>query len=319
MSESKIELINHQKIKHIKIFANRIENVSNHVHSDIEILVVLDGSGHIKLSNEDHKLKVGDIFLINSFDVHSISSVLQENKKKGGFLAIYYQISTHFLQNYYPSLTNTWFKSCNILEMLDDDKRVKIYDLLVDIARNYFLTTEFYQLDIVSDLAKVFSMILKDIPHNIISTKETEKIIKNRRRAERIMAFIDNNYNQNIRLEDLAVQENLSITYISHLCTEVFGMSFQKLVNMKRLDESITLMSNPKKTLVDIAYESGFSDLKYMNKMYNELFGCTSKQYRKVYALVNDSQKLNREAEHIYDDIDALEAINKYTKKKKEE
>lgn len=58
MSESKIELINHQKIKHIKIFANRIENVSNHVHSDIEILVVLDGSGHIKLSNENHKIVI---------------------------------------------------------------------------------------------------------------------------------------------------------------------------------------------------------------------------------------------------------------------
>ena len=71
MNKNEIEIVKYPKIKHIKMFVNEIKSVENHIHNDFEIFVVLKNIGVARINSKLYELKKGDIFFINSSDVHS--------------------------------------------------------------------------------------------------------------------------------------------------------------------------------------------------------------------------------------------------------
>ena len=91
--------------------------------------------------------------------------------------------------------------------------------------------------------------------------------------------------------------------------------------NLKRLENAIRLMKNSQKNLLEISYESGFSDPKYMSKMFLKKFNCTPKQYRKEHlnevAFSEDTNMLSPqvEGEEIYNQYKALEILLNYKKR----
>ena len=71
MKQLDVELIRYEKLKHVKFLVNRIQFRKEHIHNEFEIFIVLKGSGIAKIKNKSYSLKAGDIFLINSGEVHS--------------------------------------------------------------------------------------------------------------------------------------------------------------------------------------------------------------------------------------------------------
>ena len=153
------------------------------------------------------------------------------------------------------------------------------------------------------------------VPYEIISEAQKNNLKQKNLRIERIISYIDANFETQIRLQDLAEQENLSPTHFSHLFTSLFGVTFQDYVNIKRMEQCIRLMPNKEKTLLEISYESGFSDPKYMNRMFIKHFGYTPKEYRRrIGAEQVEVKQVIHETETIYsvsDSINALEAFEK--------
>ena len=158
--------------------------------------------------------------------------------------------------------------------------------------------------------------LYKYVEHQIVSEIEKEKIKKKSNRLERIVSYIDLNYANHIRLEDIASEEDLSVTHFSHLFSSYFGVTFQEYVNLRRMESAIRLMENKEKSLLEISYESGFSDPKYMTKMFIKRFGCTPKAYRKEH-LVIDGHNVDRsftteEKESIYTPSDSIKVLEAY-------
>ena len=75
-------------------------------------------------------------------------------------------------------------------------------------------------------------------------------------------------------------------------------------------------MSNKEKTLMEICYESGFSDPKYMNKVFIKKYGCTPKEYRKKYLNYNENVSESAgKLERIFSDYDSLKAVNEFKRR----
>jgi AraC-like DNA-binding protein len=82
---------------------------------------------------------------------------------------------------------------------------------------------------------------------------------------------------------------------------------------MKRMEQCIRLMPNKEKTLLEISYESGFSDPKYMNRMFMKHFGCTPKEYRKRIGVEQkEIIQSAKEYETIYSIADSLKAVEDF-------
>lgn len=314
MEESKIEIVKYQKVKHIKVFVNKINYVENHIHNDIEIFIVLSGKVSIKLNAFEQKLSVSDMFLINSSDVHSLSSYADEDGKLfEDSTSLFIQISNHFAREYFPKIRTLVFESLNLKNVLKKEDYQEMLSLLILTAVDYFSETDYFELDVVSNVSKVLTILLKNVNHEIINEVQKIRIQKQQRRLERIISYIDDNFDSKIKLEDIAFKENLSLTYLSHLFSENFGMSFQEFINVKRMEQCIRLMANKEKTLLEIALESGFSDSKYMNKVFLDKLGCTPKEYRKKYSFyVEDSQIKTSKLEVIYDDVISLQKVKEF-------
>ena len=152
----------------------------------------------------------------------------------------------------------------------------ELIEKLVKSARYYFMEVPFYQLNILSNIARVMETCYKRVPYEIISETQKTNLKQKNARVERIISYIDANFETQIRLQDLAEQENLSQTHFSHLFTSLFGVTFQNYVNMKRMEQCIRLMPNKEKTLLEISYKVVSRDLN-MSRMFMKHFGCTQR------------------------------------------
>ena len=319
MKQLDVELIRYEKLKHVKFLVNRIQYRKEHIHNEFEIFIVLKGSGIAKIKNKSYSLKSGDIFLINSGEVHSYMRdplyTLDVEDTDDVPLFLFVQISNHCLREYFPQIRTTVFNSCNLRDYLSDAEANSMINLLVQSAKIYFAEEPLYQLNVLSNIAKVIVSCYKQVPHEIISEAQKTNLKQKNLRVERIISYIDANFETQIRLQDLAEQENLSPTHFSHLFTSLFGVTFQNYVNIKRMEQCIRLMPNKEKTLLEISYESGFSDPKYMNRMFIKHFGYTPKEYRKRLGMEQkEISQITREFETIYSLSESIAALEEYQK-----
>lgn len=324
MNKNEVEIVKYPKIKHIKMFVNRMNFKEAHIHNDFEAAFLLKGQCYLHVNGEERLLKEGDIFFINSGDIHSYyathdaknSSISKKKDSKESQLPVflYIQISNHLVRDYFPEIRTTIFNSGMLNEYFAHDDFQSLTILLLDAAQNYFADNKPNVLDIVSDLTKFMSLCYRYVPYEIINEGQKQKLKRKNARLERIISYIEENFDTQIRLEDLANMEGLSVTHFSHLFSSSFNLTFQEYVSIKRLEQCIRLMNNKEKTLLEISYESGFSDPKYMNKMFIKKFGCTPKEYRKN--LLNNNlinpQETSQTLEYIYNDTNAHKFIKDY-------
>ena len=319
MKQLDIELVRYEKLKHIKFLVNRIQHRQEHIHNEFELFLVLRGEGVAKIKSHSYDIKEGDIYLINSGEVHSYArnpaNDILDSKKDTAPLFLFVQISNHCLREYFPQIRTTVFNSCNLRDYLSESEVKEVTDLLVSSAKAYFLEENLYPLKVLGNISKVMMRCYQRVPYEIISEAQKNNLKQKNLRIERIISYIDANFETQIRLQDLAEQENLSPTHFSHLFTSLFGVTFQDYVNIKRMEQCIRLMPNKEKTLLEISYESGFSDPKYMNRMFIKHFGYTPKEYRRrIGAEQVELKQVIHETETIYsvsDSINALEAFEK--------
>ena len=323
MKQLDIELVRYEKLKHIKFLVNRIQHRQEHIHNEFELFLVLKGEGIAKIKSHTYELKEGDIYLINSGEVHSYarnpqSDILPDHKKDTAPLFLFVQISNHCLREYFPQIRTTVFNSCNLRDYLKEDEAKEVVNLLVESAKAYFLEENLYPLKVLGNVSKVLARCYQRVPYEIISEAQKNNLKQKNLRIERIISYIDANFETQIRLQDLAEQENLSPTHFSHLFTSLFGVTFQDYVNIKRMEQCIRLMPNKEKTLLEISYESGFSDPKYMNRMFIKHYGYTPKEYRRrIGAEQVEVKQVIHETETIYSVPDSVKALNEFEKDNK--
>ena len=100
-------------------------------------------------------------------------------------------------------------------------------------------------------------------------------------RMSRMLSFLEENHQMQVRLQDLARQEGLTPTYVSHFFSESFGITFQDYLNNIRFERAMGLLRGTAMSVRDIALSSGFSDPKYLNKIFLQKMGCTLMAYRR--------------------------------------
>lgn len=95
-------------------------------------------------------------------------------------------------------------------------------------------------------------------------------------------AYINQNYQKKITLDNLAKETYLSKTYLSRIIKEELGISFVDYLNQTRIEKSKVLLLNPKLSLMDIASEVGFQEQSYFTKVFKKIVGMPPRKYRNL-------------------------------------
>ncbi len=102
-----------------------------------------------------------------------------------------------------------------------------------------------------------------------------------REKLERALAFIRENYQSDISREGLAAQADLSPNYFSALFAEYTGKKLNDFIIDLRIEKAAELLLSTDEKIIDIAYTSGFENLRTFNRAFKKKIGVTPKEYRK--------------------------------------
>ena len=100
-------------------------------------------------------------------------------------------------------------------------------------------------------------------------------------RAEKIKAFIDARFKENISISELARSLFLCESRTSQLIKESFGRTFPELLMLRRLKHAKSLLENSMFSIEIIAAYSGYRDPAYFHRVFKKHTGITPKQYRR--------------------------------------
>lgn len=94
------------------------------------------------------------------------------------------------------------------------------------------------------------------------------------------MAYVKENYDKKITLDELAGRVYLSRSYLCSIFKESVGTSIVSYINRIRIQKSRQLLSDRSLSLSQVAIQCGFVDQSYFTKMFKREMGVSPKQYR---------------------------------------
>ena len=97
--------------------------------------------------------------------------------------------------------------------------------------------------------------------------------------------YIHDHYTTKILQEDIAIQLQISVRYLSKIFKSYMGVTLSNYINIYRSNRSIQLMQTTSLTLTEIALQVGFTDSQHYSKVFMNI--------------INDSQSHNRKAIYI--------------------
>lgn len=98
--------------------------------------------------------------------------------------------------------------------------------------------------------------------------------------VEKAKAYIRENYNREISLDDISKEVNISSYYFSKMFKEEAGENFIEYLTRVRIERAKELMRNPEMSIKEIGILSGYSDPNYFSRIFKKQTGETPREYR---------------------------------------
>ena len=106
----------------------------------------------------------------------------------------------------------------------------------------------------------------------LLITNTTDRYIVDNR-IQLILQFINQNLQQELGLEEVAVQINLSPEHTLHLFAEQVGIPYSRYIIWQRIMKIIAVAIHEKGKLSEVCMRYGFVDQLHFNKIFKRIFG----------------------------------------------
>ena len=87
---------------------------------------------------------------------------------------------------------------------------------MIELACLYLKKADKFELKCVGLLNLLFAGLLDTLPNRLLSDKEKNASQSKASRMRKITHYIDEHYSEKLLLSDIALKEDLSLTYLSH-------------------------------------------------------------------------------------------------------
>lgn len=272
MSQIEIELINYNENLPFKIYILDVKNFEYHIHKEIELVSVLKGTAIYEVKNKKYKLIERDLFLVNSFEVHSIKSEVDET------LLLVLQLNPFYFNQYCPDFSDFYFEPSISLSDSNSLLNKKINSNLAKIMLSLIKQNISYKLETVNSAIEIAITLVKSCRTEL--RNENEDYLYKHHRISELLKYIEENYSSKIGLDNLSKEIHVSPKYISSFFKNNLGIGFVDYVNKLRITKSLTDLLGSKKSILDIAIEYGFNDHKTYNRVFKKEFGMTATDYK---------------------------------------
>lgn len=271
----------------VPVSAKLIKNLGfvAHWHTDIELLYVCSGSIGAGINSEYRILQAGDISICGSNDIHYYDS---EGMTSTVALIIFrpdiLNAFKHWLSNLQPCsafIKNDLLASEKTGENIPEKIKQIINSIVSEMSQKNELYPQFTDLRIF----ELFLTLFRNLPSYFDdSTRNPDEFqtaldIKPMQKA---LKYLEEFHTQDITLEQISGEANLSRFYFSRLFRKTTGMNFNAYLNRIRADKAEELIRDTRKPIIDIAYETGFLSIRTFNRSFKAIKGFTPHSLRQA-------------------------------------
>lgn len=255
-------------------------NVStpHHWHEDIEIIYLTQGEVNVGIGNDIYTLRVGDILIIGSGEIHYFFKETQSSSRA----VIQFRMSIYdtFLSGTKDNrMIKPMFNNSRYLTS-GTEIHTLLEKLIKDIINEHNQKKDGYKLFLKARLYDLAGVLFRNISEEKCAvekpTLQKDKLLK----LDKVFQYVEKNYENAIDLKEIAEVAGFSKYYFTKFFKENTGVTFMQYLNHFRIAKSEWLLLYGNDSVIDISYKAGFNSVKSFNRVFKELKGCTPVAYR---------------------------------------
>ena len=115
---------------------------------------------------------------------------------------------------------------------------------------------------------------------DFIESNTSTKKLRDSQRMKNMLQYIDENYSENITINEIAGSVSLSVSECLRCFHSTIGTTPIQYLKAFRIKKAAELLTNTNMKIVDIGIICGFQDMSYFAKTFRNIYGCTPSKYR---------------------------------------
>lgn len=241
-----------------EVYRSRNLDFEPHLHDYVELGFVFSGSALLKTENRDFELKQNDLFCVFPNIIHSYENSEEVDAEMVIFSAELFNEYEKIFRDFVPE--------------------VPVINKYMDYARDLFSMLGNKAFRLPHDAQKGIIMAIMGIMIESLELKKQDCCLMSTIKS--ILIFCDCHYDEPITISDVAEKLNLSRSHIAHTMRNKLGVSFSQYLNKKRLKKACLLLENTDRSIIDIAFATGFNSVRTFNRIFVNEMNCSPRVYR---------------------------------------
>lgn len=238
-----------------------------HWHRSIEIFAVFEGTLAFFINEEEYPLGSGEFILLNSNEIHSISSP-EANR------TIVLQIPMNVLRNVETGE--------GLILFTHSPKRQdsKIMELIGSMYQELQERGSEYEWKVQSDFFMLVYLLLTKYRKREILPEEIRHYRK-LNLLSTITDYIRENYTKELSLEMVADRFGYSPSYLSRMFRKYAQTNYKTYLQNVRIEYGFQELANTDHTIGEIALNNGFPNQKAFTREFKKKYGILPSEYRR--------------------------------------
>ncbi len=252
-----------------------------HWHSEIEIMVFTKGTSVNTIDNTEVHLNENDILFIPSQSIHfglSPSKEIEVHTLVFHIEVLCPQSRSNSVMKYFTPFINRTAQIPYVIRTTDKgySELIFAFNQIIEMVKK---KPPCFELHIINWLTKYFIELYSNgyvntKPHNAIADKNYTAV-------RDAIKYIENNYSQQLTVEELAYNAGFSKSRFMSIFKEYTNTTCKKFINLYRLEQAQTMLRDTNHTVLNIAISCGYNNISLFNREFKKVYGITPLEYRK--------------------------------------
>lgn len=254
-----------------------------HFHPEYELTYIIRGSGKRIVGDSIEPFEAGDLVLLGANLPHTWNSV-KHDPDISSYKALVFQFSDSLVPgngNYFPE-----FEGINRLLKLSQRGIWFHGSQATETGKKLIKLTRSKGIDKLTRFWLIVDQLAKSNKYSFLASENYSPSLNKYsfERINNVFSYVSGHFSEDIRLSHLARLTHMTETSFSRFFKTITGESFTEYLNNYRISRSCCLLAEQKeKSILQIAYESGFKSSTHFNRMFLIKKGCSPTNFRRQY------------------------------------
>ncbi len=269
------------------------QGTTMHRHEFMQINYVYKGRAKHVVNKQEFDVIKGDIFVIPPYVPHMIMPAKDMDAEIFEF-----EFNIDFINESFDSMDTmkSFLDFAYIEPFLVSETQVKprlnisgsiqveVENILNEALREFTEREDSYILLIKSLLLKLLVIVGREFNASLEKSDDQPLYIRHRDAIYNAIKYIEENYTEDIAMDDVVKVSMLSQSYFSYLFKSITRKTFVEYLNGIRISKAMELLRTTDRRVLDICLDVGFNNVNHFNKLFKQHTGVSPMQYRKKYA-----------------------------------